>query len=141
MKDAPLFTWKTTIAEVLGWNLYKKSMIQELTDQAEQAAIGEIGAHFSEIEATARIDIKDGYFVVSFHEKDWRLNLQNGDEVFIADTEGNLPNAPTEDQDVSYYGRNVKIQSIAFKTDKGRTFCEIVEETGESFTCHLEDIS
>src|ERR1017187_265355 len=85
MSDLKTFSWKCTVVEALNWGLYKKSLSEELIDNAEQMAIVEIGQHFKEIECFARVQIKNGFFVVTFHEKDWRLSLKNGDEVFYSD--------------------------------------------------------
>ena len=62
--DIAAFKWKTTIAEALGWELYKKSLNQELTDQAEQCADVEIPGH-AEMDTTARIAIDGPFFITS----------------------------------------------------------------------------
>ena len=123
--DITAFKWKTTIAEALNWELHKKSLNQELTDQAEQQANEEIGAHFAEMKATARIQMIDGFFVVSFHEKDWRLNLKSGDEVFWSD--------PDEET----CSRVLHIATI----DILDPICIITEKNGTVVECLIEELS
>ena len=70
-----VFRTEYDISNALEWQLYKKSLQQELTDDAEELGDREVkvnGKRFSEVEATARIGVKPGArevtgkFVVEF---------------------------------------------------------------------------
>ena len=67
-KRKALFSCKFPIAEAIGWELYKLSLSQELTDRAEGLWADEDSLAL-ETEATASIVTKGKDFIVSFSQE------------------------------------------------------------------------
>lgn len=119
------FEWKIPVTEALGQELYKTSLNLWLTSNAEQMANEDVDG-FCDAEAEARIEVRDGYFVVKFLELNWREKLKPGDEVFWSDP------------DEHSCSRTIHILSIHYGLDGA---CTIQERDGTDFECFLKELS